>query len=134
MPVKKTVEPATPKLKPTPKTTGLIFGDSHKDEDVQVFNDAYKEKMIDEVYSRADVELKSDLNNAEIIAITKGKLFAKTFSCPIISDLCDTLLTLKISKDRKGRKEFVTIASSLIAPQIEPERQSIPSRLGIAER
>jgi hypothetical protein len=116
------------KVLPTPLSTDVFFP-----EEKQIIQndltDQFKLKMVEEVYSTTDVELKTDLNNAEIIAITKGKLFSKTFNTPIISELCLTLMELKISKDRKGRKEFVEIAKSLLTPTLEEQSSSIPQRL-----
>jgi hypothetical protein len=127
-----TLQDEKKKVSPTPKVTDFIvpIEVNTPDNQPQNITEQYKEKMVDEVYSKEDVELKTRLNQAEIIAIAKGQVYADVFKAPIIADLCNKIMILKISKDGLGRKEFVDIAKSMMAPQPEMmQAQTIPERL-----
>ena len=114
------------KVKQEPKTTSLIF--SERQEPQESYSEKYKEKLVQEVFSKEDAELKSDLNDAEIIALTKADIFAEYYDSSLIEKLKRSFLLLKVSKKRQGRGEFVKIAQAVIAPQQE-EQPTIPERL-----
>lgn len=114
------------KVKQEPKTTSLIF--SERQETQESYSEKYKEKLVQEVFSKEDAELKSDLNDAEIIALTKADIFAEYYDSSLIEKLKRSFLLLKVSKKRQGRGEFVKIAQAVIAPQQE-EQPTIPERL-----
>jgi len=69
--------------------------------------------VVDEVFSVNNIDMKTDLNQRQINAITKGKLFANQFNCKIMMDLCNLHETLLISKSRAGRKEFIELTKSV---------------------
>ena len=90
--------------------------------------DEYLLKIIDEVYSKENIEVKTDLNVKQINAINKGKLFADRYNCTLLDDLCQNTMILSVSKDRKGRKEFTEISKSINSPQ-EEELPTLGTRL-----
>ena len=68
--------------------------------------------MLEQTYSKDDIELKTDLNVNLINALARGKLYAKTFQSSLMADLCQTVMELRVSNKRQGRKEFSEIARS----------------------
>jgi hypothetical protein len=66
-------------------------------------------RVVDEVFNTNNIDMKTDLNQRQITAITKGKLFASQFNCQVMMDLCNLHETLLISKSRAGRKEFIEL-------------------------
>ena len=72
-----------------------------------------KMKVVEEVFNVNNIDMKTDLNQRQINAITKGKLFANQFNCQIMMDLCNLHETLLISKSRAGRKEFIELTKSV---------------------
>jgi hypothetical protein len=80
--------------------------------------DAYMEQIVSEIYSKKDIELKTDLNTKQIIAIAKAETYAGFYGSRLVANLCQTIMELSVSKDRKGRKEFTSIAQSI---QSQPE-------------
>lgn len=77
------------------------------------------EKIVEEIYSTDDIEVKTDLNDAEIKAIAKGQIFADRYNCNVVEKLCNKIMVLKVSKGRLGRKEFKDIAQSIQNPAPE---------------
>ena len=78
--------------------------------------DEYLLKIIDEIYSDKNVEVKTDLNERQILAITRGQLFAERYNCDIMDKLCNKIMKLSISKNRLSRKEFTEISKSITEP------------------
>jgi hypothetical protein len=87
-------------------------------EEIQIENqptekDMWMKEVSNQIFSMENIEIKTDLNVAQINALTKGKLFAKHFNCTIMDDLCNTIMTLSVSKNRGSRKEFVDISKNM---------------------
>lgn len=70
-------------------------------------------KIIDEVYSTDNIEVKTDLTKDQIITFTRAKLFHKKFGSDLMLDLITELAIYSVSDDRKGRKEFTEISKAL---------------------
>jgi hypothetical protein len=92
-------------------------------------HDEHLLKIIDEIYSKKNIEVKTDLSIRQIMAISKGLLFADRYKCKIMRDFCNKIMILSVSKDRKSRKEFTDISSSMRPEQ--PAQVSLPQRLGL---
>lgn len=90
--------------------------------------DAHNAKIIEEVYSTENIEVKTDLNELQIKAITKGQLFAEHYNCSIMGKLCNKIMVLSISKNRLGRKEFKEISQNIQNPP-EPDPITMRERL-----
>lgn len=74
-----------------------MFGDTNQNP-----NDVVKE-----IFSIKDVKAKTDLSAAQISKISRAYYLAKILEMPELKDLLDEFITLRISKDRKSRSEFV---------------------------
>ena len=96
-------------------------------EDTISISDHIKMKVVDEVFNTNNIDMKTDLNQRQINAITKGKLFANQFNCQIMMDLCNLHETLLISKSRAGRKEFIELTKSVT--NTDQDAPSIKERL-----
>lgn len=105
----------------TPQTSEATEGEGSS-------RDEYILKIIDEVFSKEDIELKTDLSTDQIIKITKGQIFAERYNCSIMDKLCNKIMILSVSKNRSSRKEFTEISKSVSGPQ-EPDLPSIKTRL-----
>jgi len=87
------------------------------------------EKVTDEIYSDEDIELKTELNDAQILAFSSASAFAEKFNRPLISNIIHKLSIYSVSRNRKGRKEFENIAKANLGMSMEDESRSIPDRL-----
>lgn len=97
-------------------------------EQMKDMSSAFKLKMIDEVYSTENITVKTRLNMRQVIALSRGEIFARLYKSETMANLCQTIKEHLVSLDGKGRVEFVDIAKSLIAP--EPEHlPTLKSRL-----
>mgnify|MGYP001152651069 CR=1 FL=1 len=76
-------------------------------------NAKHLDKIVDEIYSIENIEVKTDLNQAQINAITKALVFAETYKVGILTTIANKHMALLISKDRKGRGEFTQIAAGM---------------------
>lgn len=56
---------------------------------------------------KKDVEVKTELNDKEIVTISKLRFVADRYDLPVLNDFTNNLMTLKISRNRKGRSEFI---------------------------
>ena len=60
-----------------------------------------------ELFKANDIQLKTELNQKEIIAIAKLNLVSKKYSIGLIDDFLNTYMGLKVSHKRQGRREFI---------------------------
>lgn len=104
--------PKKPNDKEPLKLTPFLFTPDKESEPVNVAEE-HLLKIIDETYSKNDIELKTDLNQKQINALTKAEIFAKRYNCSIMEELRNSHMILLVSKDRKGRKEFTDIAKGM---------------------
>jgi len=86
-------------------------------------------KIIGEIYSKENIEVKTDINMPQINALTKAIVYADRFNSPMVAQVAQKYMELSISKDRKGRKEFTEISRSMNAPD-QPLQPQLNSRLG----
>ena len=87
------------------------------------------EYLLAQGFSRDNLEMKTDLAARAIKAIAKGKMHSVIFGDSILSDLCDTVMTLNISKDRKGRKELTDLTKMLANENEDENNRNILQRL-----
>ena len=69
----------------------------------QIEGQASSRSLID----KRDVEVKTELNDAEIQSMSKLLLVAQRHNAPIIGEYLQNLMTLKSSRNRRGRREFI---------------------------
>lgn len=89
-------------------------------------------KSLEELFTRDNMELKSDLTQPMVLSLVRGRVFAEKYTSKTMNSLVDHLLELSVSKGRKGREEFVRLIRS---GQDEPatggdERQFIDKLMG----
>lgn len=70
------------------------------------------EKALDELFSKKQIELKSDISQRQVIALARGLIFAKKYKSKNMEGLINNILELSVSKKRKGRQEFVKVVQS----------------------
>lgn len=87
------------------------------------------ESLIKQGFSAENIEMKTDLNPQGIKAIAKGKIHADYFNDPMINELCDNIMVLSVSKDRKGRVELTDLTKLLANDQSQSGGMSTISRL-----
>ena len=87
-------------------------------------------KIIEETYSKENIEVKTHLSEAQILAFSKGRLYSDTYKLPIIDNLIKHISVYSVSKDRLSRKEFTEIAKAVHSqPTDIMEEPSIRGRL-----
>lgn len=87
-------------------------------------------KVIEEVYSTKDIEVKAQINERQQMAFAKVKLFAALFDVPELTSFINDLAIYSVSLGRQGRKEFTDIAKALNTHQeMETEESGRIARL-----
>lgn len=76
------------------------------------------EFLLKQGFTRDNIEMKSDLTKPAIRAIAKAKMHATIFNDKTVDLLCDLVMVLNISKDRKGRQELTELTRMVAT---EPE-------------
>lgn len=87
------------------------------------------ELMINEMLNVNNLQIKTDLNDNLIIALTKGKIFADLYSNKIMASLVENISLYRISRNRKGREEIKDMAKSLGTYTSEENNSSFINRL-----
>lgn len=126
---KKDVEEETTEIIP-PRGFDLIFKDAEAgDDETTSIQEKTLEKALDELFSTEGIDLKSDISNIQISAITRGYIFADVYKCKFMGDLVRHILELSVSKNRQGRGEFVKVLQSANNQQEEPPLKLMRRRL-----
>ena len=74
-------------------------------------------KDLQELFSNENIEKKTDLSAKQVMALAKAKTFADRYKNKPLDDFINRFVTYAVSKERKGRKEFV---ESFKAKILEP--------------
>lgn len=85
------------------------------------------EYLIKQGFTKDNIEMKTDLSSQAIKAISKGLLHASIFSDDTIKQLCETVMILNVSKNRKGRQELTELTR--VANDNPDEQTNVLSRL-----
>lgn len=72
---------------------------------------------LQELFSNNNLEKKGDINARQVMALAKAKTFANRYNNQILNEFINNYIVYSVSKDRKGRKEFV---ESFRAKILEP--------------
>jgi hypothetical protein len=112
-------------------TTAQLFAAPVEQEspNIDSLAEQIKAKIVDEIFSTNNIDMKTDLNQKQINAITKGKLYAEHFGSKLMLNLCNLHETLLISKSRAGRKEFIELTKNVLSHQEENLAPTIKERL-----
>lgn len=98
-----------------------ILSDSANSEREKSMREEAFEKLITSLLSTDDLETKTELTMNQIVNLSRGRLFAKTFNCEAMESLVNDIMLLSISKSRKGREELVRMAQNM--PEDRPEEK-----------
>lgn len=74
-------------------------------------------KELQELFSNDNIEKKADINTKQVMALARAKTFADMYNIKRLNDFILNYMAYSVSKDRKGRKEFV---ESFKAKILEP--------------
>lgn len=98
-------------------------------QDLEVEKDpAPIELMINEMLGTHNIQIKTDLTDNLIVALTKGSIYADLYNNKIMRSLVETVSLYRISRNRKGREEIKDMAKSL-GTMVSDETPSFMSRL-----
>lgn len=89
--------------------------------------DATLEKALEQLFTKRDMALKSDISQRQVMALARGLIFAKRYKSSSMRSLIDNILELSVSKKREGRRELVRIMQS--ATQDDDKVEQLKSRL-----
>lgn len=91
----------------------------------------YLNEITNKVYSTDDVEVKTELNDKQIISFSRANTYANIFNIPVVKELLKDICVYSISKNRKSRKEFTQLAQGLggFISNMEAEPKSIKDNL-----
>jgi phosphatidate phosphatase APP1 len=93
-----------------PEIPGVVQTNSNNDISPEF---KHLQMAINEVYSKKNIELKTDLSDNLIKAIARGKLYYKQYGITIVKDLVNEIMMLRVSRNRLGRTEFTKIVQSM---------------------
>ena len=101
------------------KTTNTLFDVNELNESKPQSNqDKKMEMMLKDAFSKKNIEMKSELTQNQINAITKLQMHSREFNCKFTGNLAKHFMVLQVSKGRKGRTEYTDIAKSF---SVDPE-------------
>ena len=87
------------------------------------------EITLKQLFSTDKLEMKSDLSQDLILAMSRGKVFVDKFQSTELDNLINYILKLSVSKDRKGRIEMVDLARNMQDPLDDNGESSMFRRL-----
>jgi hypothetical protein len=63
--------------------------------------------VLKELFNKKDIETKTEMTTAQVILINQKRTIAKLLNWQSLDDCLNDFMLLMVSKDRKGRAEFV---------------------------
>lgn len=92
--------------------------ESVESEQVNVETEHLKE-MFRMIYSKDNIEVKTDLTPSQVLSITKLVTYGDMFGINVAHHIARVFMELSVSKNRLGRKEFTEISKATQAAQNE---------------
>lgn len=86
------------------------------------------EIMINEMLGKENIQMKTDLTDNLILALTKGSIYADLYKSKLMKQLVETVSLYRVSRNRKGRDEIKEMARSL-SSMVEGDSPSFLNRL-----
>jgi hypothetical protein len=71
-------------------------------------------KMTEKMYSPDQIKMTTDLSEKSIGKLVKLYAYAEAYEVPLIEHLCNIFIELRVSKDRQGRDEAVSMSSAIL--------------------
>lgn len=83
----------------------------------RMFEDSGEEKndllaAVASIFDETGIEMKSVLSQRQVVRLAVAKKFANNYNVPVLDDLCDLLMMLKVSQKGTGRRDLRTVLSS----------------------
>jgi len=110
--------------------SATLFGEEEKTEQEEISRTEQRiEFFLKQGFTKENIEMKTDLTKSAIRAIAKAKMHATIFSDQTVDLLCDLVMVLNISKDRKGRSELTELTRMVATDQEIGNNTGMLSRL-----
>lgn len=87
------------------------------------------EKVSNAVWDDNNIKLKTELNSKQIVAFSRASVFAEKYDRKLLKNLIEELCIFAVSKDRKSRKEFESVAKASLGAYNQEDVKTIPQRL-----
>jgi hypothetical protein len=75
--------------------------------------DIWMKNYSEQIFSTDNISVKTDINTRQIMALSKGLIFAERYNSKLMLGLCNQIMILSVSRDRKSRKEFTEVTKSI---------------------
>ena len=111
-----------------PKSLEFLVEESEKEKNVEP-SPTVLEITLKELFSFEKLEMKSDLSQDLILAMSRGMTFTDIFHSEALEELMRYILKLSVSKDRKGREEMVELSRNSVDPMDDNGNESMFRRL-----
>lgn len=70
-------------------------------------------KVIDQLFSTDNIDVKTEYNDRQIVALTKAEIFAIKYNSDVLKRVVKLIPLKSVSKSRGSRKEVVAITQAL---------------------
>lgn len=88
-------------------------------------------KITEKMYSEDQIKMTTDLSSKSIYKLNLLYAMAEEYDLPMLSSLCDTFIQLRVSHDRMGRKEAVSMAQAILGmKKLDAMEKMIDSGMG----
>ena len=71
-------------------------------------------KMTEKMYSEEQIKMTTDLTTKSIYKLNILYAMAKEYELPMLENMCETFIQLRVSNERKGRTEAVNMAQAIL--------------------
>lgn len=88
-------------------------------------------KMTEKMYSSDNIDMTTDLTAKAICKLNILYAFAREYDIPLLQNMCDKYILLRVSNERKGREEAVNMSSAILGmKRLEGIERMIESGMG----
>jgi len=88
-------------------------------------------RITEKMYSSDSIDMATDLSSKAICKLNILYAFSKEYDIPMLRELCDKYILLRVSADRKGRTEAVNMATAILGlKRLEGIEKAIEGGMG----
>lgn len=111
-------------------TTNYIFSDEeYNPQQEPSLKEKITDKIVGEIYDTKNIEVKTELNDKQVMLFARADIFAKRYKTPVLRQFTNSFMKKNLSRKRASRKEMVDVVKNVDSGVGSEREDNLISRL-----
>lgn len=111
-------------------TTNYIFSDEeYNPQQEPSLKEKITDKIVGEIYDTKNIEVKTELNDKQVMLLARADIFAKRYKTPVLRQFTNSFMKKNLSRKRASRKEMVDVVKNVDSGVGSEREDNLISRL-----